>query len=407
MSALVIARTELLRLLRDRSNLFFVFIFPLLLVVLIGAAFGGGSAQRLGVVAPEDATALVADLEAIERLTVVEVDDEEELARRVARGGLLAGVILPPGLDAIDGTGQDDDGVQDDGTGAARDPLLFERQAAVRFVARGDGAASGVRALVQAVVAERAARVDAARYAAQVGGGVPREHLDVARRIQQALPGVGIEVEALGGDDVAREFAELGQFDLGASSQLFLFTFLTSLAAAGALIQSRQLGVTRRMLATPTTPGAVLLGFGAGRLLIALVQAGYIVAATALLFQVDWGAPLPTTLVIVAFCLVAGGAGMLVGAAMRNDSQAAGVGVGLALGMAALGGSMVPLEVFPEGLRLVAHITPHAWANSAMAEIVRRDGGLGSIAVPVSVLLGYAMLLYGVAVWRLRRTLAG
>jgi ABC-2 type transport system permease protein len=75
--------------------------------------------------------------------------------------------------------------------------------------------------------------------------------------------------------------------------------------------------------------------------------------------------------------------------------------------MAALGGSMMPLEIFPEGLRLVAHITPHAWANEAMAEIVRRDGGLGSVALHVGVLLGYAAVLYGLAIWRLRRTLSG
>jgi ABC-2 type transport system permease protein len=49
---LAIARTELVRLFRDRSNLFFVFLFPLLLVVLIGAGFGGGFATRVGVVAP-------------------------------------------------------------------------------------------------------------------------------------------------------------------------------------------------------------------------------------------------------------------------------------------------------------------------------------------------------------------
>ena len=45
----------------------------------------------------------------------------------------------------------------------------------------------------------------------------------------------------------------LGQFDLGASSQLVLFMFLTGLTGSAALIQSRQLGVTTRMLGTPAT----------------------------------------------------------------------------------------------------------------------------------------------------------
>ena len=385
MSALVIARTELLRLLRDRSNLFFVFIFPLLLVVLIGSAFGGGMDQRLGVVASDEASEFVESLDGLDGVAVVEVDTEGELTERVARGGLVAGVLVPDEL----ATGGTAEGGQ------------------VVFVARDDGMGLGLRALVDAVVTERAAVLDAARVASLVDDGPSSQHLEIARELQATLPGVEVRVEDVGGDELAREFAGLGQFDLGASSQLFLFTFLTSLAAAGALIQSRQLGVARRMLATPTSATAVLLGFGAGRLLIAITQAAYIVVASILLFQVDWGSPLPTTVVVLAFCLVAGGAGMLVGAALRNDSQAAGVGLGLALGMAALGGSMMPLEIFPEGLRLVAHITPHAWANEAMAEIVRREGGLGAVVVPVGVLLGYAAVLYGLAVWRLRRTLSG
>jgi ABC-2 type transport system permease protein len=106
----------------------------------------------------------------------------------------------------------------------------------------------------------------------------------------------------------------------------------------------------------------------------------------------------------VLFCVVSGAAAMLVGATMRNDSQANGVGIGLGLGMAALGGSMVPLEVFPEGMRRVAMVTPHAWANDAMAELVRRDGGLGDVTLQVAVLAAYAAVLLTLATWALRRT---
>jgi ABC-2 type transport system permease protein len=305
-SALVIARTELLRLLRDRSNLFFVFIFPLLLVVLIGSAFGGGMDQRLGVVAPH---------------------------RRRSSSSPSTGST---GWRWWRSTPRRSSPIGSPAAGWS--PACWcPRSSRPQAPPRGDRSSSwhgataaglGLRALVDAAVTERAAVLDAARFASLVDDGSSSQHLEIARELQATLPGVEVRVEDVGGDELAREFAGLGQFDLGASSQLFLFTFLTSLAAAGALIQSRQLGVARRMLATPTSTTAVLVGFGSGRLLIAVTQAAYIVLATVLLFQVDWGAPLPTTAVILAFCLVAGGAGMLVGAVMRNDSQAAGVGLG-------------------------------------------------------------------------------
>ena len=47
----------------------------------------------------------------------------------------------------------------------------------------------------------------------------------------------------------------LGQFDEGAWTELLLFLFLIALTGAVALIETRRLGVSRRMLATPTSSG--------------------------------------------------------------------------------------------------------------------------------------------------------
>jgi ABC-2 type transport system permease protein len=385
-TAAVIARVELIRLLRDRSNVFFVFVFPLLLVVLIGAAFGGGFDQRIGVVGVDDhaGEVLVERLEAIEGVALVEVDDVADLESRVARGGLAAGVVVPGGYgEALDG----------------------DRPAEIAFVGRPDATATSLRALVATVVGEQAGLASAVAVAEQLTDQ-PRERLtDVATGLEGMLPGVTVEAVEVGGDELSEEFAGLGQFDLGASSQLFLFTFLTALAASASLIQTRRLGVASRMVATPNSVWSVLAGQAAGRVLVALAQAAYIVVATYLLFRVNWGDPLATGVVVVLFCVVAGAAAMLVGATMHNDSQASGVGVGLGLGMAALGGSMMPLELYPPVMRQVAYVTPHAWANEAMAEIVRRDGGLGDVLPQVGVLTAFAVVLLALATWRLRRSL--
>jgi ABC-2 type transport system permease protein len=382
-----IAWTELVRLFRDRSNVFFVLVLPLLLVVLIGAGFGDSFDARLGVVAPDDdpsASELIAALEATDGVTVVRFEDEEAVEDGVGRGRLSAGVLVPAGYDAA---------------------LQAARTVEVGYVGRPDASAMSVRAVVQAAIAEQATAPTAGRVAAEALDRDPAELVDLAGMVGTQLARTEVRTEAVGGDELAREFAGLGQFDLGASTQLFLFTFLTALTGSAALIQTRELGVARRMLSTATPTSVVLGGQAAGRVAVALLQAGYIVVATWSLFRVDWGDPLASAAVIVLFSLVAGGAGMLVGATFRNDSQASGVGIGLGIGLAALGGSMVPLEVFPPGVRAVAHVTPHAWANGAMAEIVRRDGGIGDVALELAVLAAYAAVLLALATWRLRRVL--
>lgn len=386
-TVLHIARVELLRLLRDRSNLFFVFIFPLLLVVLIGAAFGSSANARVGVVAPADdprAADYVRALDEAEGLEPVDVDDAGQLRDDVASGLLGAGVVVP------DGYGE-----------ALRTASAVE----VRYVGRPDATSATIRSVVEAVASEHAAVGDAAAAAAGILGTDVAPLVEVAESVRGHVPGVEVATTEAGGDELAREFAGLGQFDLGASSQLFLFTFLLALAGGGALIQTRELGVARRMLASPTPVGVILAGEAAGRIAVALLQAGYIIVATVLLFRVDWGDPLATALVVLLFAVAAGGAGMLVGATLRNDSQASAAGVGLGLGLAALGGSMMPLELFPPGMAAVARLTPHAWANLAMAEIVRRDGGVTDVLTELGVLAGFAVVLLGVATWRLQQVL--
>jgi ABC-2 type transport system permease protein len=386
-----ITSTELVRLFRDRSNVFFVLILPLLLVVLIGASFGGGGgagSARLGIVADGSdpaAERLVTALDGLDAVDTVRVTDPDHLRDQVARGGLSAGLVVP------------------DGFGAA---LRRAEAVELAYVGRQDSSAFSLQAIVQAVVSEQAAIADAAVAAAAATGALVAEALPAAEALDLVLPGIEVaatEVAAPGG--LAEEFEGLGRFDLGASSQLFLFTFLTALSGGAALIQTRRYGVAHRMLSTSTPATVVLMGMAGGRIAVALFQAAYIVVATRLLFGVDWGDPLATGVVVVLFCLVAGGAGMLVGATLRNDSQAAGMGVGVGLGLAALGGSMAPLEVFPETLRRVAMITPHAWANQAMAELVRRDGSVGDVFTEIAVLAGFAVVLLASATVLLHRTL--
>ncbi len=159
------------------------------------------------------------------------------------------------------------------------------------------------------------------------------------------------------------------------------------------------------MLSTPTPMSQVVAGEALGRFAVVFVQGAYIVLATLLIFQVDWGDPVGALAVVVAFALVGAGAGLLMGAVLQNDQQAGGVGVMLGLGLAALGGCMLPIELFSPTLQTVAHFTPHAWALDAFAELVRNNGTIVDILPELGVLLGFAVVLLSLATWRLRVTL--
>jgi len=375
------------RFLRERSNLFFVFIFPLLIVLLLGSAFGGGFGATLGVYVAGDGpltSDLVTSLGEVDDLTVQEYGDEAALIDAVQRGGVNGGLVVPADYD---------------------DGLATGDSIELGFIARPDQTAMLLGETVTAVVQNQSNLVRAARFAELQGEAGFSDALVVASTVAAGSERVSVDYRETGDDSLIAEFENLGAFDLGAHQELILFMFLTSLAGSAALIQTRKLGVARRMLSTPTSTATILGGETLGRFSIALVQGLYIVIGTILLFGVEWGDPLGATALVIVFALVGAAAGILMGAVFSTDQQAGGIGVLLGLGLAAIGGAMVPIEIFPPTMQTIAKFTPHAWAIDGFSELVRRGGTFIDILPNLGVLLGFAAVLMALGTWRLRRVL--
>ena len=379
--ALVIARANLVRLLRDRLGLFFIVVLPLMIIFVTGLQFGGGFESRVGLLG-DDAGPLATDLAEWldERWQIERYETEDALLDAVERGRAAVGIVLPEGYDQRVRDGE---------------------AVSIKYVAASSNEAIGRRRIVEAMVAEQSAVVRAARFAAAQAGGDAEDYLDRAAELQESLPPLELEVLTVGESAFPEE---LRGFALGAQGQLVLFAFLTSLTGAAQLILSRQLGVSRRMLATPTSVGTILVGEALGRFAVALFQAVFIVAATAIIFGVAWGDPLGAAVLVLAFSLVAAGVAMLIGAVASNAEQASSIGVFAGLGVAAIGGSMVPPEIFPEPMATISWITPHRWALDGFRELIV-GGDLAAILPQVGVLLGLAAVVLGLATWRLRAAL--
>lgn len=384
MKALAIAGTDLRRLFRFRMNIFFLFVLPMLIILLLGSAFGGSDRARIGVVGGTGgplARTLSRALEAQPSVRVDRFASEKSLRSAVARGRVEAGLVIPAGYDAAASAGQ---------------------TVRLSYFARPDSIAQQLRAAIESTVAGQSGLLGAARLVHREHGTPFAAALTRATAAAAVVPAVGVRLSAPDGTAYPET---QGRFSNGASTQLLLFIFLSSLTGSARLIETRRLGVGRRMLSTPTSVRTILAGQTLGRLAVALLQAILIVAGSALFFGVGWGDPPATAAVVVAFCLVGAGAGMLIGSVFSNEEQAGPVALLLGLGLAALGGSMVPLEVFPPTVKTIAHLTPHAWGNDAFSTLLKHGGGLGDVLGDLGVLLAFAAVLITVATWRLRRAL--
>ena len=384
MKELAIAGFNLRRLFRYRPNFFFIIIFPMLIILLLGATFGSGFNPAIGIAA-EDTGALgeelVAALEAEKDLKVRRFDNEDDLADGVNRGRVEAGLVVPAGYDTMVRNG---------------DTVIL------KFFSRPGSFGAQLGGTVAAVVSDQSVLVRASRYVEDAGYASQDETRARAEALSRIIPAVNVRVTRAG---EALFPEELGKFDMGATSQLLLFVFLTSLTGSVALIETRQLGLSRRMLSTPTPVRTILMGEALGRIAVALLQGVIIMVGSGLLFGVNWGNPVGAGLVLVFFAFVGAGAGMVVGSVFSTEQQAIPIALLAGLGLAAIGGSMVPLEIFPDTMRTIAHFTPHAWGNDAFAELVRRNGSVVDILPDLGILAAFAAVLFTVATWRLRKVM--
>jgi ABC-2 type transport system permease protein len=70
--------------------------------------------------------------------------------------------------------------------------------------------------------------------------------------------------------------------------------------------------------------------------------------------------------------------------------------------LASLGGAWWPLEVTPPLYQTVVKVLPSTWAMIGFTDIVTRGGGVVDILPEAGILLGFAVLFFGVGLKKLR-----
>ncbi len=211
MKAVSIALSNLRRLFRDRSSIFFVFIFPLALVLLIGLQFGGSFDPQIGLLVEEAgpiSDRFVTELSNEPGIEIRNFDDEQSLLAAVERGSIEAAVVVPAGFDSAIAGGTPID---------------------VGFVARPSGVGPSLRPVVAQALQSSLLPATAGRFVADQGLSDFATGMATAEAVQGQAPQIEITTTAVG---EALFPSTLGQFDLGASSQLILFMFITALSGA-------------------------------------------------------------------------------------------------------------------------------------------------------------------------------
>ena len=383
MKTLSIGWVYVLRILREPASLFFFFVFPVLMVFIIGIQFGGqGGRVKLGVygdTGQSPTNQITANLATNEALELVFYDSESEMLKAVERGMISAAAVFPSGMaDKL----------------AAGQPVL------IGFVAAPTGLGPQLEATVRQAVTEELIAHRAARFAMGVLGVDFQTSWELATQLVDGIRPTTVAVESIG-DSLFPP--DMGRFDGGAAANLVLFMFLTALTGATAMVADREMGLDTRIISTPTSVSRLISGYVAGQFGVTFFQGVYIMVLSLVIFGVDWRNLGGSVLLMMALALAGAGAGMLLGSFRLAEPATIGIGVMSGLVLGALGGAMVPLEVLPETIRTVAQFTPQGWAMLGFRDL-QWGGSIRDIADNLGVLVAMGIGLAAVASWSLRRT---
>jgi ABC-2 type transport system permease protein len=140
----------------------------------------------------------------------------------------------------------------------------------------------------------------------------------------------------------------------------------------------------------------VLGGKVFGIYLTGAAQMLILIAASSLLFQLEWGDPLAVLVLVLAAVFGAVGWGLLITALARTPSQVSAVGSAVMLLFGILGGTFISLDNMPVWFRLVSRVTPNSWGLDGF-NIVALGGRLADLGGVLLPLLVMGVVLFGLS----------
>ncbi len=390
---IAIARLNLLELFRDRTELVSVIVLPLMLTWVFGAAFGSAGVERAVEIPVADLDDSTYSRQLVELIDGAKAFDVKHVSRAEARQ-LVRDGDAPASVTIAKGFGARLEQGQPAVVAVRKYPSSQNAEAVAQIV---DGAAARISANASA------ARVVREQLASDGRAPEFAATYRVADRFWEPDPPVGVEAAVVRASQTRSEEMEAPantQYSLGFT---VFFVFMTALGSASGVLEDRELGTLRRILAAPARRAEILGGKVVGVAFVASFEAVMLVVFGAVIFGVPWGKhPAAVALLLFSLVLAATGLGVMVSALVRTRSQMSAVTPVLATALAMLGGCYWPVEITSPAMQVVAKFTPTGWAMAGLKDAVARGMGVVEVLVPVALLLIFAVVTIAVGVTRLR-----
>lgn len=212
---------------------------------------------------------------------------------------------------------------------------------------------------------------------------------------------ISINYTMLSADETPRPATAAG-FSQSVPGIASMYVLITVLPAAASFIRERKQWTMQRMAVMPISRRQILGGKLLARFILGLFQYTLLFGFGYLLGVRYGGNVLALALVMITFVLCATALMIMLTGFLKTEQQAAGITLFISLTLAPLGGAWWPLDIVPEWMRIIGHISPIAWAMDAYRSLMYFGGGVAEVMPSLIVLLAMTGVLFTIGVLRFR-----
>lgn len=349
-------RAYQLRFFRDKTALFFTFLFPLIFLLIFGSIFNNSSVNfSIALINQSDNEFSKSFVESAASNSVFTIDESlrsfDDAEQGMKRGEVDSIIVLPAGFGDI----------SEQGTPSGELVVYYEPG--------GEQAGQTVAAIMEQILA-----------------GINKE-------IGQ--PDAAFTVNRLSTGEEG-----LTQFDYTFSG-LLGFTILGSaiFGLANVMPAEKQRGSFRRLRASPFRASQLILGIGSHYLLITLLSLAFMVLTGLVVFDFEMrGSWLQFGIFAAISSVMMIGFGLLIGGWARNENQAAPVSNLVAFPLMFLSGIFFPRFLFPGWLQDVTAFIPLAPVVDGFRRITTENATLLQLGPELAMITAWLVGLYLLAI---------
>jgi ABC-2 type transport system permease protein len=398
-----IARKDLLQALKDRNSIFFMLLMPLVLIAVIGFAFGniygGGSSQIDITVAlsnQDNGPVGKAIIQALSvntsqlKITINQYSNPNKVKDEVANNSNVnAGVVIPAGT-------------SQQLIAAAQSGQLPKNLVQVYSLpSSNDSRPTIVQNIVTTVLTSQIAGTTAVGQVYSTCSQ-PGNHCAPSSINAQAIASQVGQASATGGSGAvqaltAGKAVHVNTFDQIVPGYAIFFALFSVNAVAGTILQEKEDGTFRRLLIAPVQRYALLGGKLLAQFLLTLLQLAILFAIGYFAFHLDIGNLPAMILLIVGTSFAATGLGIVLVSLVKTRRQLNPVVTLVVLITSAIGGAWWPLFLEPTWMQQIAKVGITAWAMEGLNGIMFLGKDFTQVLPDIIGLLVYGLICFIIA----------